>query len=89
MNEFCVLHEGILSPYHQINTLETRKKTVTRPGCLQECKTELVWEHRKVRFCEGVHKQSCPLRTVSVRRVSTIQDFQLKKTKSFKGFLSE
>ena len=40
-------------------------------------------------FHEGVHKQSCPLMRVSVGRVSTIQDFQMNKTKSFKGFLWE
>ena len=48
-----------------------------------------VWGLGKIGFHEGVHKQSCPLMRVSVRRVSTVQDFQMNKTKSFKGFLWE
>ena len=35
----------------------------------RECKnTELVWELRKTRFCEGGRKWNCPHTRVSVRR---------------------
>ena len=58
-----------------------KKVSVTGAGHLRECKnTDFVWELRKMGFCEGGRKESCPLMRASVRRASSVQVTMKGKT---------